>query len=581
MPDKPESKSRRHLSGEERFFLIVSLIIALQAAMMVYLGFLKSGFHVDEIWTYAHSNSFFRPYLYESLESDSKISLEEDSFFNKWVDSGEYSAYVTLTQGERFRYDSVFYNLAKSVHPPFYHVLIHTLYSFFPGGIDKWYGLSLNILFFILCQFVLVVLSLRLTGSKTVALLSILLWGFGTSAINNVMFIRMYVLLALFVLLFTYFSYQLFAAQTVAKKDMLGLFLATFLGSLTQHYFLIFAFLLTYLLATHLATRKQLRRALLLGGIALLGVAASVLVFPATITHLFSSYRGQEAIGNFGYTTLITGDNRLYLYFSTILRELLGIGLPDTDLAAKLFTYLFYGCCLTIGLLLIRYLYKNRRKRRSAAAPESTPASEAGKFPAFLAVSVLVYVFIIAKISPLMGMYTDRYVFCIFPLLAWFAALGIHAVVSMFVKNQRVAVFTSFAIGMAFIALCHITNDKYYRSIYLFTDTISGEQLSVLSGANCIIYPKPVHNIHAWAGELSQCKQVLTTYSEDVRAFSDAVQSLGPNQQVLLIIDLTYIPEHILDSFEQNTNFTENQFLFSGYFSNDDYAFYLLQAPGK
>ncbi len=581
MPDEQESRPRNHFPGEKRFLLVVFLIVALQTAMMVYLGFLKSGFHVDEIWSYAHSNSFFKPYLYESLESDSKISLQEDGFFNKWVDSEEYFQYVTLTQGERFRYDSVFYNLAKSVHPPFYHVLIHTLYSFFPGGIDKWYGLSLNIFFFILCQFVLVVLSLRLTGSKTVAILSILLWGFSTSAINNVMFIRMYVLLVLFVLLFTYFSYQLFASQTAAKKDMLGLFLATFLGSLTQHYFLIFAFLLTYLPAAHLATRRQLRRALLLGGTALLGVAASVLVFPATIPHLFSSYRGQEALGNFGYTSLITGDNRLYLYFSTILRELLGVGLPDTELAARLFTYLFYGCCLVIGLLLIRYLYKNRQKRRSAAAPESTPASEAGKFPAFLAVSVLVYIFIIAKISPLMGMYTDRYVFCIFPLLAWFAALGIHAVVSKFVKNQRGIAIVSSALVMVFIALCHITNDKYYKSIYLFTDTISSEQLSVLSGANCIIYTEPVHNIHAWAGELSQCKQVLNTYSEDVRAFSPAVQSLAPNQQILLIIDHAYDPGHILDSFRQNTNFTENRFLFSGYFSNSDYIFYSLQAPGS
>ena len=97
--------------SNHKFRLVFILTISLQLIMMVYYGTLKTGFHVDEIWTFAHSNSLFKPYLYQSLNSDWKVENTDNSFFNQWIAGDEYYDYITLTDSERFRYDSVVYNV--------------------------------------------------------------------------------------------------------------------------------------------------------------------------------------------------------------------------------------------------------------------------------------------------------------------------------------------------------------------------------------------------------------------------------------------------------------------------------------
>lgn len=565
----------------KRFLFLVILTILLQTSMMVFFGFLKSGFHVDEIWTFAHSNSKYKPYLYKAIYSDSKITIQEDDFFNTWINGSDYQQYVTLTKEERFNYGSVFYNLSKSVHPPLYHLIIHTLYSFFPGGINKWYGLSLNLLLFLLCQLMLYLVAAKITGSRIVALSCIFLWGFGTSAINNVLFIRMYVLFTLFVLLFIYFSYRLFTSEKHSKGDITGLFLSIFLGSLTQHYFLIYCFFLTYLLAVNLVLLKKYGQLLQLILTTFLGVVFSIIVFPATIPHLFSSYRGQEALGNLAYSYSSNLIYRLYLYFSSIVRELLGFAFPDTRSIITIFTFLLYLLCLIIVFLLIRYLLRKLKDRRNKTEAKITLRSQNHFFLVFLAISIILYIFTIAMISPIMGLYADRYLFCLFPILSFYTVLGIFSIFKSILKNKDAVNVAVFGMIFFFIVMTHLSNDKLYGKIYLYRDTISSEQLVILADANCVIYSEPVHNIHAWANEVSKCNRVLNTFSVDEESTSRILESLGPNQTAYIIIDDDYDRNKILDLYKQNNLFYKSQLLFSGYFSNSDYTIYLIHTSSK
>ena len=58
--------------------------------------------------------------------------------------------YFTVQRGHEFDYATVWKNQSEDVHPPLYYVFVHTISSFFPGSFSKWFGLAVNILFYIL-----------------------------------------------------------------------------------------------------------------------------------------------------------------------------------------------------------------------------------------------------------------------------------------------------------------------------------------------------------------------------------------------------------------------------------------------
>ena len=65
-------------------------------------------------------------------------------------------------------------------------------------------------------------------------------------------------------------------------------------GLLTQYFFLFFAFILYLCCGIALLARRRIAHAAIFAGATVGGVVAGILLFPPSVDHLFSSFRGQE-----------------------------------------------------------------------------------------------------------------------------------------------------------------------------------------------------------------------------------------------------------------------------------------------
>ena len=125
--------------------IIFIIIFALSLLRITYaFAFNKQDAHSDETWSYGLSNSHNNPFIF--AEND-KTTIRN---FNEWISSDVFVDYLTVQEGERFDYASVWYNQKYDDHPPLFYVLLNTVCSFFPNSYSLWYGYIINVLAFII-----------------------------------------------------------------------------------------------------------------------------------------------------------------------------------------------------------------------------------------------------------------------------------------------------------------------------------------------------------------------------------------------------------------------------------------------
>ena len=129
-------------------YIAVFMAFAMTLGVCLLFGMRKTGMFIDEIYSYGLSNSEYAPFL-----SDLKGGQLTDQIFTR----EEIDGYLTVIPGEGFDFASVYYNQERDVHPPLYYWLFHTVSSCLPGSASKWIGLGINIAFYMLTLFVLMV----------------------------------------------------------------------------------------------------------------------------------------------------------------------------------------------------------------------------------------------------------------------------------------------------------------------------------------------------------------------------------------------------------------------------------------
>lgn len=102
-----------------------------------------------------------------------------------------------------------------------------------------------------------------------------------------------------FALLLCYYLSLLLSNKERKWGIYLGLGIAMLLGALTHHYFIIFAFFLSAFSVLYLLLRRRFADAGIFSGVMLAGVGLSIAIFPATLSHIFSGYRGEQAFTSF------------------------------------------------------------------------------------------------------------------------------------------------------------------------------------------------------------------------------------------------------------------------------------------
>ena len=361
---------------------IVVLIVAIQVLVMVYHGMIKEGYFIDEVSSYGLSNSYYEPFI-----------QNDEDFIERYYTKEELTDYLSVTD-DGFSYDSVYYNQTKDVHPPFYYFIFHTLSSLFPNNYSKWIGLSINILIFILID-ILVYRSVFESVNREAAICALIIWGFSAGAINTITFVRMYALLSLLVLMFIYLLRKFIKCEA-KKVDHFLIMVVTFLGSLTHYYFIIFAFIASFITCLYLLYKRKFQNLLVFGFTELASVILAMIFFPAMLTHVFSSYRGVDSFSALDSASLnITG-------YIKIVIEAIG----------PLFIVLG-----AISLLIIIYLSIRKKLDLSEEIDLS--------YYVILGIISILYFILITKIAPYIA---DRYIMILFPIIAIYLAIVIYLI---------------------------------------------------------------------------------------------------------------------------------------------------------
>lgn len=355
-------------------YMLLIVMVIIGALVMVYRGTQKVDYHLDEQWSYGFSNSYVRTFIGNDL-------------FNQPLPPELFRLYATVQEHERFLYEKVYYHNSQDVHPPLFYHIIHTISSLFPDQFSKWFGIGFNIACYIVGLIALFFLSDHVLKSKTKALFVVALWGFSLGAVNTVMFIRMYSLMALLTIGFTWGAFRFL--QDRRWMDLLLIFGAVFLGGLTHYYFFIFAFFLSALICLTLLLAKRWWDLVRYSVATLAGVGAVIVAFPPIIYQVTAGYRGEEAI---------SGIKTLSINLDVIVKtfELLG-----TTFTAVQIPFIILG---GLGLLLLGLVYRFR--------------SRVQPMPLILAGTLFMSMYLIASIAPDMEDFQDRYFFNLFPLVA-------------------------------------------------------------------------------------------------------------------------------------------------------------------
>lgn len=403
--------------------IVLVCVLILQICFAVFWGKQKVGFHEDEIYSYGLSNGHTEPFL-----------CDQEDFYNQWHDADYINEYLTVSENERFSYDRVYYNQTQDVHPPFFYFLLHTVCSLFPGKFTKWFCIGINLVCFSVTVLLIYQFSCKIFRKSWFSVIPSICYGFSIGAIDTIVYLRMYMLLAMLCMLFLRLSQKYWRAHRFRRSSLIYIGITVFLGMLTHYYFAIFLFFTYICYLLFLSLQKRKREVVSYSVTVLIGIIASGLAYPAMMTHIFSGYRGKEALEN---ATLIDElQQKAQNYLEIINNELFGGYFWVTMLGiviALLICFLFHKYSIRIkpeenGWKL--YFTKRESERKG-----KTPTIYLSKnFPDSFAVGVVSVGYILA-IAMLTTVQEDRYIFCVYPMLIIALCAIIWKIIGYLMRN--------------------------------------------------------------------------------------------------------------------------------------------------
>lgn len=415
-------------------------IIITTIVMFVFIG-QKNGWHEDEIFSYGSSNykydNLFLNFgdkdslnqlidekivgknIGETLKNISYYLKNEDEFqdeLNKkiaeekpiWKTKKQAKEYMTVSSDEIFNYWSVYYNQARDVHPPLFYMLVHLVSSICLNNFTKYIIFSINLIFYIASCFVLKKI-LKLFNKEELSWITVLLYGLSMGMISIVMFQRMYMMLTFFAMVYLYLNINIFKNSfEIDKKTKRKLTITVILGFLTQYYFCIYAALVAIISAICMIKNKKWDSLKRYVWCHVKAAIIGLILFPASIYHIFFSYRG--AAGGVAEGSYLS---RLQEYLKLIFY---GFSIPEI---------LGY---ITLGIIIAMFI------RRIIIAKRKDIAT-------LICLPIFLFVLVIAKIAPFINI---RYISIVFPIIIIAVELGVVSSVKELmktIKNDKIPQF--------------------------------------------------------------------------------------------------------------------------------------------
>lgn len=273
----------------EGILFLISLCIV--CAVTLFWFAKKSDMFIDEIVTYGLSNSYYAPFISDVPEDKSLV----DKVFTR----EDFTEYLTASEENAFRFDSVYYNQTQDTQPPLYYMLLHLACSIFQGSYSKWIGLSINFVLYMGTLILVWQVGGMILHSRKYAALAVLLYGLSYGGLSDVLMIRMYILLTFLTMCFACVVLKMY--QEPVKKIYYPLVtLILFLGLFTQYFFVFFAFFISAVYCLRELWKKHFKEFLLYAAFAFAGIGIFYLSYPCVVDQLFADrlVSGQTAVGN-------------------------------------------------------------------------------------------------------------------------------------------------------------------------------------------------------------------------------------------------------------------------------------------
>lgn len=490
-----------------KFNLIFIAVILLVTIVLLINFSKKNGFHMDEIYSYGLSNSYYEPFPWK---------------FNEWIPGDYYQNYVSTSQNDRFSFGSVFYNQSRDVHPPFYYLILHTVSSLFPNIFSKWIGLSINLIIHLVTFYFVFLIIKKITNNKWISLSGAIFWILSKGAIDSLNFIRMYPLLTLIQTILLYLILLYHNENSKSKFFILSLFITYCLGALTHYYFYLYAFILTLVICLILLFEKRFKRMFIFAFTALLGVCSAMLIFPSVFNHVTQSNRGQEVLD--GFENNIFQDGNTYFNFVRV------------DLFKNLPTSFFI---ITISILFVLLIisYWNMRKNKSIDLKKYSIIHKI-KILVILLLPTSLFIYIVQQVS---HYETPRYIFAVYPtiiIIVFFC--GYHLL--KFIFNCQVSTIIIGVLTITFSAYGLISQTSDY---YFTNKTYLSENIEDINNSNVLVLMDQYWKITNYVLDLRDFNEVLP-----VEIGNDLDKNL-PDNTMLKDIDNLYILYSKNDDIEE------------------------------
>lgn len=526
-----------NISGKKsliKYYIIVLAIVVVQIIFLSIIFNQRDGHHSDEVYNYGFANSY--------NEND----FLGTSYLNQWTDSSIAKGFITVSKDQRFAYDAVYNNTVYELNPPFQIFVLHTLCSFFPEKFSWNYCFAINIFSFIITQFFLFALTRELTGDTIVSFATVILYGFGVGAMDIAIFMRIYALAVMFSVIFIYYSHKIYKNRYEKNffYEYLILFLSCLLGCYTLHLFLFYAFCITACYSIFFLLTKKFRK-LFAHGFTVLGAALlSIILVPSTISHI----EGTDglSVGMIKYPTNM--QIRLYLYLMT--KDLFGL-----HISAFPNPYLEY-CLIFLVVLIVMsiplfFLFRKEEWFKRFLFNLKNWFIDRIKRIKNIQFSLIVYFLTVISVVIFtsdqtsiytMGVYSNRYLFIIYPTVVLFFVCVLYLVLKLIKDNKtfkNIVAIIILTLAFVFAVWSQIIPKS---SDYLFIHDKEGVSFDKMEiGSNVIIMLGQDWKIVCFAPDLIDTSAYYFTDFSCFKDNKDIFENVDRSKPMYLIIDNKFI----------------------------------------
>ena len=429
-------------------FVLLAVLILLQLCYSTFMFVTKKqGTHSDEIWCYGLSNSYYKPFVYlpDGIYQDEyDDGYEGSDITGKWIDGSVMNDYITVQEGERFSYDSVYHNQVLDHHPPLYYFILHTICSFFPNKFSLWFSYAINLVSMAVIQIYIFRIVRLMCKNDKAALICCILYGGSVAALSTMMFLRQYCFMTMLITMIWYYALRVHHSYDSEKGFALKPFLPkiallSFLLFFTNYTTCLTVGVFTACMCLYMLLKKRIKQMFIYGLSMVAALGLFCAAYPYVLSHL-GLYSSANSSGSFKWSYV----QRLKYLLDHVLGDSIGIHFSLFDMGYSAYVIaalvILAAVCLPLCILFRKEKWFIAFKESLLLKLKNTPAKfkDLDSFLPILFIPVLTYVLILPKISDVteMGASVARYVFIVYPVVFITVTCLAYKLLSVFTEKH-------------------------------------------------------------------------------------------------------------------------------------------------